>query len=100
VFIHAPDLLRQFDHFLIAESPNAEWGDRDGDHVWDGIDGAPDDPKRGYLAEEGYGEDPFAVLLPCLGIMVGVAVVAIIILVVVVRLMKRPAPLLPPQGRP
>jgi len=33
------------------EDPTGEWKDRDGDGVWDGIDGAPDDPNAGYMKD-------------------------------------------------
>ena len=31
-----------------VEDSSGEWKDSDGDGVWDGIDGAPDDPNEGY----------------------------------------------------
>ena len=30
------------------QDPTGEWKDSDGDGVWDGVDGAPDDPNEGY----------------------------------------------------
>jgi TolB protein len=37
--------------FYYIEDPTGEWNDSDGDGVWDGIDGAPDDPDEGYIKD-------------------------------------------------
>lgn len=67
-----------------VEDPTGEWKDSDGDGIWDGIDGAPYDPKAGYIKDE----EDFWAFLPFgdLFLILGVALIIIVISAVIVAL--------------
>jgi len=61
------------DDLYIVEDPTSEWKDSDGDGVWDGIDGAPDDPDAGYIKDDPLDFSPCGgVILPMSIMMVAV----------------------------